>query len=293
MARCWPPRRSRTAASAQEIQLTGPLAGAPAVRKMRLHRDGPLRGRAGVSFTLLDQYERTIMPGATLTYHITDWFGDRRVGRRSASSTTRASRTSSRRKADRRPQLRGQSRLKGLPAHRGEPDPRRSRRPATSSRHRSHRWAVAPQVMFVPFRGKLALFSALFVDTDVNLFVGAGLRRPQGARALRHRRPTATTITALRGDPYAGSSALTSRVAVAPTFGLGLNFYPAPSSASAPSSARCPSRGTPRASTTTAAATTRTSRTTRQRERPRVPLQQPAHRSTSSSPFPTAIKTTE
>ncbi len=31
-------------AEAQEIQLTGPLAGAPAVRKLRLHRDGRLRG---------------------------------------------------------------------------------------------------------------------------------------------------------------------------------------------------------------------------------------------------------
>src|SRR3954470_15537746 len=62
-------------AQAQEIQLTGPLAGAPAVRKLRLHRQGRFEVAPGVSFTLLDQYQRTIMPGAKLTYHVTDWFG--------------------------------------------------------------------------------------------------------------------------------------------------------------------------------------------------------------------------
>jgi hypothetical protein len=62
-------------AEAQEIQLTGPLAGAPAVRKMRLHRQGRFEIAPGVSFTLLDQYQRTIMPGARATYHFTDWFG--------------------------------------------------------------------------------------------------------------------------------------------------------------------------------------------------------------------------
>src|SRR4051812_28654925 len=60
---------------AQEIQLTGPLAGAPAVRKLRLHRASRFEVAPGVSFTLLDQYERTILPGATLTYHFTDWIG--------------------------------------------------------------------------------------------------------------------------------------------------------------------------------------------------------------------------
>src|SRR5580658_1723768 len=63
------------AAEAQEIQLTGPLAGAPAVRKLRLHRAGRFEFAPGVSFSLLDQYQRTIMPSATLTYHPYDWLG--------------------------------------------------------------------------------------------------------------------------------------------------------------------------------------------------------------------------
>ena len=43
-------------ASAQEIQLTGPLAGAPAVRQLRLHRAGRFEVSPTVSFTLLDEY---------------------------------------------------------------------------------------------------------------------------------------------------------------------------------------------------------------------------------------------
>src|SRR5262245_40860048 len=61
-------------AGAQEIQLTGPLAGAPAVRKLRLHREGRFEAALGASFTLLDEYQRTIMPGLRLQYHLTDWF---------------------------------------------------------------------------------------------------------------------------------------------------------------------------------------------------------------------------
>src|SRR5262245_22181837 len=62
-------------AEAQEIQLTGPLAGAPAVRQLRLHRQGRFELSPGVSFTLLDQYLRTIMMGGSATYHFTDWIG--------------------------------------------------------------------------------------------------------------------------------------------------------------------------------------------------------------------------
>ncbi|MCK6591967.1 MAG: hypothetical protein L6Q76_30820, partial [Polyangiaceae bacterium] len=62
-------------ASAQEIQITGPLAGAPAVRKLRLHREGRIEVAPNVSFTILDEYQRTIMPGLRVTWHPTDYLG--------------------------------------------------------------------------------------------------------------------------------------------------------------------------------------------------------------------------
>src|SRR5690349_24750293 len=62
-------------ASAQEILLTGPLAGAPAVRKLRLYREGRFEFAPSVTFTLLDEYQRTILLGARLQYNFTDWLG--------------------------------------------------------------------------------------------------------------------------------------------------------------------------------------------------------------------------
>src|SRR5579859_3504472 len=60
-------------ARAQEIQLTGPLKGAPAVRHLRLYRQGRLELAPAVSFTLLDQYQRTVFAGARLNYNFTEW----------------------------------------------------------------------------------------------------------------------------------------------------------------------------------------------------------------------------
>ena len=62
-------------ALAQEIQLTGPLAGAPAVRQLRMHRDGRFDLAAHATFTLLDEFRRGIMPGLRLNYHFFDWLG--------------------------------------------------------------------------------------------------------------------------------------------------------------------------------------------------------------------------
>ena len=72
-------------ASAQEIQLTGPLAGAPAVRHERLYRDGRFELAPTVSFTLLDEYKRAILFGARAQYNITDWLA---VGVAAASTAT-------------------------------------------------------------------------------------------------------------------------------------------------------------------------------------------------------------
>src|SRR5687768_8881847 len=58
---------------AQELYLTGPLAGAPAVRKLRLYRQTRLEIAPAVSFTLLDEYQRTIILGGRLQFNFTDW----------------------------------------------------------------------------------------------------------------------------------------------------------------------------------------------------------------------------
>lgn len=205
-------------ASAQEIQLTGPLAGAPAVRQLRLHRDGRFEITPNVSFTLLDEYQRTIIPGLRAMYHFTDWFGLGVWGGYGLQYTTG---------------LTDQLQEKAVDARNcdGNPASQECRLTAVNLGHGNladnqlakMTWMVAPELHFIPFRGKLSLFSVLFVDTDVNFFVGPAII------GLKERIECGKDGD---GNPIAlqcadqASFVLEDRVAVAPTFGLGLNFYP-------------------------------------------------------------------
>ena len=49
------------------------LKGAPAVRRLRLYREGRIELAPAISFTVLDEYRRTILVGARLNYGVTDW----------------------------------------------------------------------------------------------------------------------------------------------------------------------------------------------------------------------------
>lgn len=208
-------------ADAQEIQLTGPLAGAPAVRKLRLHREGRIEVAPSVSFTLLDEYQRTIMPGLRAQYHLTDWFGfgvfggfgfqyttgltdelqekaidNRRCGANPASKECRLTEVNLPRKSGKMTGDLAEDQLGAM------------------------QWLVAPQLTFIPFRGKLALFASLFVDTDVHFFLGPAFV------GLKERADCGFDTDKKKLAPCATNHELESRMAVAPTFGLGLNFYP-------------------------------------------------------------------
>ncbi|WP_441287112.1 hypothetical protein ACSRUE_33270 [Sorangium sp. KYC3313] len=198
-------------AEAQEIQLTGPLAGAPAVRKLRLHRDGRFEVAPGASFTLLDEYRRTIMPGLRLTYHFTDWLGFGAWGgygfQYNAGLTDELQRVAiDGRNCDAQPFTKA-CQLTSVNLTKGD---------LTKDQLGQIQWVAAPQVTVVPFRGKLALFAELFVDTDVSFFAGAA------AIGVKERKECGTTNQNACSDTFG----LESRMAFAPTFGLGWNFYP-------------------------------------------------------------------
>lgn len=226
-------------ANAQEIQLTGPLAGAPAVRKLRLHRNGRFEVSLGSSFTLLDQYERTIMPGGELTYHITDWLGVGVFGGYGLQTETGLA-----------------SELQGIAQQyncAGRPTIQQCQLTAVnltpydasgnhtlSNSQLGHiTWMVAPEVVFIPFRGKISFFSLFFIDTDIDIFGGAafvGVKERAFCGDDTNGNPISYTA-GQGGGPCSNINAggqniynsfvLAPRVAVAPTFGLGLNFYPA------------------------------------------------------------------
>jgi hypothetical protein len=208
-------------AQAQEIQLTGPLAGAPAVRKQRLHREGRFEVAPGVSFTLLDQYQRTIMPGATLSYHFRDWIGVSLFGGYGFQQPTglgdELQKIVDGRDCASKPFTKA-CKLTAVNLTHGN---------VAKDQFGGIKWVLAPQVQVVPFRGKISLFSALFIDTDVSIFAGPAIVGVQ-ERSSCGKDEEGNAIAGAPPCTDQTSFVTGSRIAVAPTFGLGLNFYPKP-----------------------------------------------------------------
>ncbi|PIE05527.1 MAG: hypothetical protein CSA75_04285, partial [Sorangium cellulosum] len=229
-------------ASAQEIQLTGPLAGAPAVRELRWHRNKRIELAPMVSFTLLDEYQRTIFAGARLQYHLTDWLG---LGAWGAYGVVHMN-TALTNEIDK--------------VNKDRWDASRDSNPRTqidrnasllsvgkdfSEQLGKIQWIVAPQITAVPFRGKLALFEQIFVDTDIYFFGGPAFINVQEREDYSTRDLSDPNKTVLGNRQYTppGTPAnpnpapenvaypvkaypTTSRMAIAPTFGLGFTFFP-------------------------------------------------------------------
>lgn len=201
------------AADAQELQLTGPLKGAPAVRHLRLYRQGRFEIAPSVSFSLLDEYRRTILVGARLNYNITDWLAIGVWGAGGVVSTTTYL-------TDHIDTTSPRDQLTAINvAHSGNPYGQARGVPPLSFADQTAKisYVVSPQVTFIPFRGKLAIFNKIFVDTD--LYVAGGV----GVVGLQQRGTCSPT-----GTPCASPSsfAVSSTTQIAPTGALGLTFYP-------------------------------------------------------------------
>ncbi len=189
---------------AQEVQLTGPLKGAPAVRHLRLYREGRLQVAPQVGFTLQDEYSRAIMLGGQLSYHFTDWIGLGVWG----SYAVVNSETGLTGEVAQRGQTTSRN-LLSLPTADGFPD-----------QIAQINWMAAVQANFIPLRGKLALFQEIFLDSDFYLFGGLA------AIGLTER-ADADGSCATGGDLCQSTqSERASRIALAPTFGAGLTVYP-------------------------------------------------------------------
>jgi hypothetical protein len=228
-------------AHAQEILLTGPLAGAGAVHELRLYRKGRVEFSPTATFTLLDEYLRQILVGARLNYNITDylaigaWGGFSPeplkleaglVNKIQAVNEDRAADNAARRMNGQQPTL--QNRLTSL--NLGQD---------FQEQLGSIDWIVAPQVTFVPFRGKIALFQSIYIDTDFYVFAGPAIAgvteradcsgtQPVSAGGCSSENPN-SGVNDANGDPIPIPNAVNfptaSRIAIAPTFGLGFTFY--------------------------------------------------------------------
>jgi outer membrane beta-barrel protein len=189
-------------ASAQEIQLTGPLAGAPAVRHERLYREGRFELAPTVSFTLLDEYKRAILFGARAQYNITEWLG---IGVWGAYGAVQIN-------TNLTDEIGATAKSEAQTAV-NVPNPASN----FSNQVAEIQWVAVPQFQLTPFRGKLAVFQKIFVNADAYIHGGLGFV------GLKERGDCGST-----GQVSCTSQAsfdLASRMALSPTFGLGFNFY--------------------------------------------------------------------
>jgi outer membrane beta-barrel protein len=151
-------------ASAQEIQLTGPLAGAPACRHCRLYRDGRFSATPGMGVTLLNEYERTFFPSVKLEYNLFDFLGIGFFGAYGLNDNT-----------DLTNKIQATAPRNSRTATNLAP----TNGPAFDSQTGKLKLMLNPQLTFSPFRGKLAIFQKLFVDTDLYIHLGTGFVQVQ------------------------------------------------------------------------------------------------------------------
>jgi hypothetical protein len=199
-------------AEAQELEVTGPLAGAPAVRHERLYREGRFEIAPTVSFTLLDEYRRTIFVGGRLQYNFTDWlgfgvWGAYGLGQLDTNLTTEINNP-----------VTGAPRNIETAVNINHANANGTGYASFSDQVAKWNWVIAPQVQLTPFRGKLAIFEKAFVDTDAYFHLGAAFNGLQERGNCGDGGSDPACI-----NP--ASFQLKSRVAIAPTFGIGLHFF--------------------------------------------------------------------
>lgn len=202
-------------ASAQDVQITGPLAGQPAVRHLRQYRVNRFFVAPSVGYTLQDEFSRALFFGGSLGYHFTDWLGIGVWGGAApldidTDLTTQISRSG---------QSTASNRL-SLPTAAGFPD-----------QVGRIRWGIALEALFVPLRGKLSLFQAAFVDTDLYVIAGValfGVQERQDVTAAQVQSSCAEATPgpgAVDANACAATQSLSDRLLPAPMLGLGLSMY--------------------------------------------------------------------
>lgn len=185
-------------ANAQEIQLTGPLKGAPAVRHLRLYRQGRIELAPTFTSTILDEFQRTLLVGARINYGITDWLGIGVWGAYGAAGVT----TNLTDQID-------------ANANRGQGSGYNNMNvgPNFKDQVAKINYIAMPQLTAVPFRGKFALFQSVFADVDAYIFAGFGV-------VSTKERNDCVGVVACSADHSTGSKSH-----LAPSWGLGFNFY--------------------------------------------------------------------
>ncbi|MGB8330028.1 MAG: hypothetical protein WCE62_07855 [Polyangiales bacterium] len=203
-------------ASAQDVQVSGPLAGAAAVRQLRLWREMRLHVEPFFAFTIGDDYTRSLIVGGEARFHFLDWFG---IGVWGGYSVAQLDTN-----------LSQEIQAKGVTTNANRLDlPSREN---FAEQTGQLNWWSGVELHFAPFRGKLAMFQKVFVDADLDFFAGAAfVGVEERADAIGLPFPGDVTACEIVGDSTLDEGCLTSqttrskRVAIAPSFGVAFTAY--------------------------------------------------------------------
>jgi hypothetical protein len=202
-------------ASAQEIEVKGPLAGAPAVIGLRVYREMRFQIQLHSTMTLQDEYSRSILGGGQLMFHPTDWLG---IGVWGGFTLVHVDTN-----------LTDQVKVKGQTNELNVlslPNAGNFNKQIATIN-----WMAAPQVAFIPLRGKLGIFEKLFVDTDFYLvggiaFVGLKERAAVDSGQFNSCKMSGGGSLASQIGCFGQTQgSQTARSTIAPTFGAGLSLF--------------------------------------------------------------------
>ena len=202
---------STSTAKAQDVQITGPRAGAPAGPRGRIYREGRFQVQPFAAFTLQDEFSRTLLAGAQLQFHLTDWLGIGAWGGYGVLSLDTG--------------LTDEVEALGQTTERNELSlPSRAN---FSEQIGRIQWVAAAQLIFIPLRGKLSLFQKLFVDTDFYIAAGPAFVGVEERADVDN----AGAVGCLDGPMGGGDPCIqtqldrASRVAITGTAAVGLMLY--------------------------------------------------------------------
>ena len=152
-------------ARAQAIMLEGPLVGQPAVKKMRLLREGRLSIMPNFGVTLLDKYRQNVLIGLKIEYSIFEWLA---VGLFGVGAINSGSCVHDCSHLD--TTLTDEIKSKARSSVLNLPDASRF-----DEQVGSIQGILTVRLILVPLRGKLGLFKSLFLNADFYVFLGAGI----------------------------------------------------------------------------------------------------------------------
>jgi hypothetical protein len=208
-------RSSVSSVGAQDVHVSGPLAGAPAVKKLRIWRGMRLHVEPFFAFTIGDEYARSLIVGAEARFHFLDWLG---IGGWGGYTVGKLDTN-----------LAKEVRDKGVTTNANRLD-LPDRQNFTEQTGRVNWWSGV-ELHFVPFRGKLAMFQKVFFDADLDFFVGAAfVGIEERADAVGRPSPGDVAFCEFAGNAMDAGClesqlARSKRTAIAPSFGVAFSAF--------------------------------------------------------------------